>query len=397
MCIRDRYQRRVRGRNTVLTMADGAAAERFIPLTQTVKDATEEPRSPRAWSQWSLVKLLVLPGAGSAIHQPWWRRAIALWLWPVWMVGCSVGSEIIATQVGDVISKFYVAVTDKSHDQFMAALVNAAWVIGPLAVLKGLLLWLIEVVALIWRWRLWDELHASYMCPQKLPFFQLKAYQPGVDNPDQRLTQDLTLYTQNLATVVANGIVKPGQVVYYTWILLDTFGIVIPAVCYAYFVVGTVVTTLLARRVVPWVVSQEKKEGDLRYGETLVRTNAEGIAFHVGGEYESFRQTNFQAECLANQWELSKTRLPLYLCNQVMDYLGSIVTYCSVGALLISASYSIEQRPGVLARGSYLSLYLINAFSTSWELFKNGCDAWALGRVRIPPLARPHPTPAARE
>eukprot|EP00656_Telonema_subtile_P018873 TRINITY_DN20251_c0_g1_i3.p1 TRINITY_DN20251_c0_g1~~TRINITY_DN20251_c0_g1_i3.p1 ORF type:complete len:412 (-),score=67.49 TRINITY_DN20251_c0_g1_i3:156-1391(-) len=140
------------------------------------------------------------------------------------------------------------------------------------------------------------------------------------------------------------------------------------------------ITTLLAWRVVPWVASQERVEGDLRYGQTLVRANAEAIVLLGGEEYETTRQNKFQDNALLNGWELSKRRLPLYLANQILDYLGSVVNYCSIGALLISGHAAADQRSAILARGAYLSLYLINSFSTSWELFKTGCDMWALGR-----------------
>lgn len=59
--------------------------------------------------------------------------------------------------------------------------------------------------------------------------------------------------------------------------------------------------------------------------------------------------------------------MPLYVLTQFFDYLGSIINYAAVGGaiLYLSKAEGMEEAEisGLIARGSYSCLYLIDAFS----------------------------------
>ncbi|CAN0084420.1 unnamed protein product, partial [Phaeothamnion confervicola] len=59
--------------------------------------------------------------------------------------------------------------------------------------------------------------------------------------------------------------------------------------------------------------------------------------------------------------------LPLYVCVQFSEYLGSIVNYAAVGGAILWLSKAEDasqaEISSLVARGSYSCLYLINAFS----------------------------------
>jgi putative ATP-binding cassette transporter len=152
------------------------------------------------------------------------------------------------------------------------------------------------------RWRRW--LTARYLdswFAAKI-YYRMQIEGPETDNPDQRIADDLRLFTQqilSLSTGLLNSIVTFVSFISILWILsgsltipLGTLGSVtipgyaaIGALIYAG--VGTWATLRVGRPLISLNYNQQRFEADFRYSLVRVRENAESIAFFKGEERET--------------------------------------------------------------------------------------------------------------
>lgn len=112
-------------------------------------------------------------------------------------------------------------------------------------------------------------------------FYKIQS-QSIIDNPDQRIVDDLSSFTGtalSFSLILFNAAV---DLVSFSNIL---FGIYPPlfVVLLVYSLGGTAISVFLGKGLVTLNFMQEKKEADFRYGLVRVRENAESIAFY-GGE-----------------------------------------------------------------------------------------------------------------
>ena len=87
---------------------------------------------------------------------------------------------------------------------------------------------------------------------------------------------------------------------------------------------------------------------------------------------------------MKNQHQVLRKQLPLNVLTQTFDYLGSVANYgiLGLGVLWLSSSgtMSPSQIAGMLASGSYACIYLINSFTSIFDLASYAADVAAYGK-----------------
>lgn len=134
------------------------------------------------------------------------------------------------------------------------------------------------------NWRLWLTNHFLGR------YFQNRAYyhvndDKGIDNPDQRISQDISSFTVTslgFLSILFFSLVQLVSFVGILWSISTTLVMVL--VGYAF--IGTLVTIFFGKRLIGLNFQQLKREADLRYGLVHVRDNAESIAFYRGEDRE---------------------------------------------------------------------------------------------------------------
>ena len=121
------------------------------------------------------------------------------------------------------------------------------------------------------------------------------ADQPGTDNPDQRISDDLNSFassTLSLGLDFISNVVTLGSFLGILWTLsgpLRIFGLNIPGymvwVALIYAILGTWATHLVGRPLVWLNFRQQRVEADFRFSLARMRENVEGVALY-GGEGE---------------------------------------------------------------------------------------------------------------
>ena len=114
----------------------------------------------------------------------------------------------------------------------------------------------------------------------------------GMDNPDQRISEDMRDFTLNTLSLGLDFISNVVTLFSFVFVLyavsgsITLFGITIPGymlwVAVIYSVIGTVLTHLIGRKLINLSFNQQKVEADFRYNLIRVRENPEAIALYHG-------------------------------------------------------------------------------------------------------------------
>ncbi|MGX9962672.1 ABC transporter ATP-binding protein/permease [Roseomonas sp. F4] len=161
------------------------------------------------------------------------------------------------------------------------------------------------------RWRRW--LTRDYLDDwlADRAYYRIALTDPGTDNPDQRVADDLRLFVDDTLTLglgLMNSVVTLFSFIVVLWSLsgpLEVFGVSIPGymvwVAIAYSALGTWLAHLIGRRLIGLNFLQQRVEADFRYALVRFRDNVEGVALH-GGEADEKRGLLARFQALAENW-----------------------------------------------------------------------------------------------
>nr|XP_013795992.1 PREDICTED: ATP-binding cassette sub-family D member 4 isoform X1 [Apteryx mantelli mantelli]XP_013795993.1 PREDICTED: ATP-binding cassette sub-family D member 4 isoform X1 [Apteryx mantelli mantelli] len=220
-----------------------------------------------------------------------------------------------------------------------------------------------------WRKSLTEYLHSCYFYGQV--YYSLHVLREDIDNPDQRISQDVERFCRQLSSMASKLIISPFTLAYYTYQCFHSTGWLGPVSIFGYFVIGTVVNKVLMSPIVSKLVQQEKLEGDFRFKHMQIRVNAEPAAFYRAGRVEHMRTDRRLQSLLQSQRELIGKELWLYIGINTFDYLGSILSYVVIAIPIFSGMYgdlSPTELSALVSKNAFVSIYLISCFSQLIDL-----------------------------
>ncbi|XP_068667282.1 ABC transporter D family member 2, chloroplastic [Aristolochia californica] len=199
-------------------------------------------------------------------------RLAAVFALTLGTTGISVGFNFLGRD-------FYNALANKDQEQFTKQLL---YYLGGFA--GGIPFFVLRDYAretLSLRWRSWMTSYYLQRYFQNQTFYKIQS-QSIIDNPDQRLVDDLSAFTGTALSFSLTLFNAAIDLISFSNIL---YGIYPPlfVVLLVYSLGGTAISVFLGKGLVTLNFMQEKKEADFRYGLVRVRENAESIAFY-GGE-----------------------------------------------------------------------------------------------------------------
>ena len=228
---------------------------------------------------------------------------------------------------------FYDALQDKNYPVFLEQMLRytlLALIYIVIAVYRFYLTQQLEM-----RWRAWMTRntlqrwldHQVYYHLELSRYAQLAPDQ-SPDNPDQRMQEDLKLFTSatvSLSMGLLNALVTLVSFVGILWVLSGEFSFnwngeefAIPGfmlwVAILYCAIGTVLTHYVGRRLVPLNYEQQRREADFRHNLIRVREYSEAIALDRGESVE-YQQLNLRfGHVLSNYLKLidAQKRLTMF-------------------------------------------------------------------------------------
>ncbi|XP_055216896.2 lysosomal cobalamin transporter ABCD4 isoform X3 [Gorilla gorilla gorilla] len=220
-----------------------------------------------------------------------------------------------------------------------------------------------------WRKDLTEHLHHLYF--QGRVYYTLNVLRDDIDNPDQRISQDVERFCRQLSSMASKLIISPFTLVYYTYQCFQSTGWLGPVSIFGYFILGTVVNKTLMGPIVTKLVHQEKLEGDFRFKHMQIRVNAEPAAFYRAGHVEHMRTDRRLQRLLQTQRELMSKELWLYIGINTFDYLGSILSYVVIAIPIFSGVYgdlSPAELSTLVSKNAFVCIYLISCFTQLIDL-----------------------------
>jgi putative ATP-binding cassette transporter len=261
---------------------------------------------------------------------------------------------------------FYDALQEKNYPVFLEQLLRytvLAFIYIIIAVYKFYLTQQLEM-----RWRAWMTRHyvKRWLGHQVYYHLELTRYaqlapDQSPDNPDQRMQEDLNLFTNRtvgLSMELLNAVVTFISFVGILWTLSGEFTFnwggtefAIPGfmlwVAILYCAVGTVLTHYVGRKLIPLNYEQQRREADFRHHLVRVREYSEAIALDRGEAVEN-QQLNLRFDhVLRNYLQLidAKKRLTMftstfYQASSVFPFLVAAPRFFS-GAIQLGAMMQI--------------------------------------------------------
>jgi len=202
-------------------------------------------------------------------------------------------------------------------------------------------------------------------------YFHNRAYyqinsQPDLDNPDQRISQDIGAFTNTSINVTLTILTQIIDIFAYSWILWSISKPLVAAMI-AYSVFGNWVTIGLSQRLVHLNFNQFRCEGDFRYGLVHIRNNAESIAFYGGEEPESSLVKQRFNEAILNSNQMIAWQRNLDFFSTGYNYFLLILPYLVVAPLYLDGQVEL----GVITQASIACNQVLGALSLIVSQFES--------------------------
>ncbi|XP_068948305.1 lysosomal cobalamin transporter ABCD4 isoform X6 [Petaurus breviceps papuanus] len=235
--------------------------------------------------------------------------------------------QLVIYQVGLIPSQYYGVLGNKDLDGFKTLTCLALVLILVNSTLKSFDQFICNLLYVSWRKDLTEHLHCLYF--QGRIYYTLNVIRDDIDNPDQRISQDVERFCRQLSTMASKLIISPFTITYYTY------------QCFR------------------------------RFKHVQLRVNAEPAAFYRAGHVEHVR-TNYRLQkLLTTQKELMSKELWLYIGINTFDYLGSILSYVVIAIPIFSGVFgdlTPAELSALVSKNAFVSIYLISCFSQLIDL-----------------------------
>ncbi|KAK3867197.1 hypothetical protein Pcinc_027314 [Petrolisthes cinctipes] len=275
--------------------------------------------------------------------------------------------QFLAYHMGLVPSKYYSVFGARDRQAFITLTFKVLGIIVGIACVKSVKMYVDRCLYLSWRQLLCRALHRLYFAG--INYYTLNVLESTVDNPDQRMTQDVDRLCNMLASITTSVIISPFLISYYTYKTYVGTGWLGVTSVYVFFLVGTVANKLVMSPIVKFVMKQERCEGDFRFRHMRVRVDAESIAFHMSGSSESTTTNKSLDKLLRAQQTLFNSEIPLNLTRHSIDYIGSIVSYLAIAIPIFSGKFGPEEDiSSIVSAYSFVCMYLVYTLTSLVDL-----------------------------
>lgn len=282
----------------------------------------------------------------------------------VFLIIVALVEQYIVYNIGIITSEYYKILGEKNLNGFWAHSIRSVAIIICISLIISTKQYLSSVLYAIWRQLLTGHLQKQYMHSNN--YYKVNVLDKPIDNPDQRISQDIDKMCNKLSSNMAIVIVSPFTISYYSYVSFVTTGWWGPMSVFGFFLISTVINKLLMSPVVNYVFLQERCEGFFRYKHMHIRTNAESIAFQDGSFNELTQLNKKFADLIKVQQNLFVWQFPLNVFVNLFAYLGSIFSFFLLAYPLFNGKYDslpVADLSALISKNTFVTMYLINCFT----------------------------------
>lgn len=186
-------------------------------------------------------------------------------------------------------------------------------------------------------------------------YYNLHISETEIDNPDQRIAEDVRSFTQESLTFLLVLVESVLSVIAFSSVL---WGISKPLVFFLvlYALIGTLVTTVIfGKPLVRLNFEQLKKEANLRFSLVRIRENAEAIAFYRGEERESNQVKQRFLDVFENVKRLLVWELNLNILTNAYEFIPFILPALVVAPAIFAGVMEVGKLSE--AQGAFIRVF----------------------------------------
>ena len=251
-------------------------------------------------------------------EQRWQARGLLLAI-----VALNLGAVYMLVLINDWNRLFYDALQDKNEAVFWRELLRFTYLAFGFILIAVYRFYLTQLLQV--RWRAWMTQHYLQRWLDAHRFYRMElaryaADSTAPDNPDQRIQEDLNLFTSysvSLSMGLLNAVVTLVSFVGILWSLSGPFSFTLGGQAYTiegfmvwmavlYCLAGSILTHYIGRPQIPLNFMQQRFEADFRHHLVRVREYSESIALDAGEPVERGHLDLRFSRVLGNYLQLMK-------------------------------------------------------------------------------------------
>lgn len=247
-------------------------------------------------SEWSISFLRQL----FSLTSRYWRseEKKSAYAYLLGIVTLTIAAVYMTLLLNDWFNEFYSALQNYDADAVYHGLIRFTGLAFAHIAFAVYAYYLQQQLALRWRRWLTEEYLARWT--EREMYYRMDMFSKEADNPDQRISEDINLFTSRTLSFMA-GLLKAVTTIvcfiFVLWQLSEPLPFTVGGETYhiygylvwaalIYSLIGTWITHRVGHRLVGLNFVQQKLEADFRYAMVRLRETAESVAFYDGAARE---------------------------------------------------------------------------------------------------------------
>jgi len=307
--------------------------------------------------------------------QKWQARGLL-----VLLVILLLGQTGFAVLFNALTGEFTSALAAKDADRFWTSIFQCLAILVVAAPIYAFYYYVRDKLGLYWRRWLTRDFLASYF--SKRAYYELNA-SPDIDNPDQRIAEDINTFTQKSLYFLLILIGALLQLIAFSGVLWSISKVLVVFLL-IYAIAGTAITALVFGKVLIGLnFHQLRREADFRFSLVRIRENAEAIAFYRGEAQESLQIGEYFNAAFSNFNKLIRVQLNLNLFQYSYSFMTIILPYVIIAKQVLSGDLEVGR--AVQAAGAFAAI--LSALTIIVDNFEN-FSRFAAGIGRLDSFAK---------
>jgi putative ATP-binding cassette transporter len=323
-----------------------------------------------------------------ALARPYWLsedRARAwglLTLLVTLLLGQTGFNVLFVEQTGEFTS----ALAARDTDRFWLSIKKCLAILIVAVPIYAFYYYVRDTLGVHWRRWLTSRFLDEYL--RNRAFYKLTS-SVAIDNPDQRISEDIRSFTQESLYFLMIALGAVIQLVAFTSVLWSiSHELVFFLIAYA--IAGNLLTmTVFGKPLIGLNFHQLRREADFRFSLVRIRENAESIAFHHGEARESFQAKRFFSAAFDNYRKLIRSQFNLNLFQYGYSFLTLVLPSAILASRVISGELEVGR--AVQAAGAFAAV--LSAMTVIVEKFE-ALSRFAAGVDRLDSFSKSLAGPA---